>query len=56
MSLLRRYTITALLYVAALYTDNHVALTALLLLAVVLTVRGAEVVSEARKYGLEVER
>ena len=37
MSLLRRYTITALLYVAALYTDNHVALTALLLLAVVLT-------------------
>lgn len=36
MSLLRRYTITALLYVAGLYTDNPVALTALLMLIVVL--------------------
>ena len=38
MSLLRRYIITALLYVAVLYTDNLVALTALLLLTVVLVI------------------
>jgi len=35
MSLLRRYIITALLYVAGIYTDNLVALTALFLLSVV---------------------